>query len=97
FHVTGVQTCALPIWGEVLDGFRGVDDDQMWPVIAVLAGTPGRVPRLGARVAGQPTLRAGAVLVMVQQVPALVRRRHAPPPSGLRSEERRVGKEWSVW
>src|SRR5690606_39574259 len=84
FHVTGVQTCALPIWGRRISGLDDVDlrrvgrgasgarrghhDDKVFGV-----GTRDDTGTGDNRLA-QRTVRGG------------------------RSEERRVGKEWrSRW
>src|SRR5690606_41101490 len=78
FHVTGVQTCALPVSATAARAAsiaqvaeRPELFDQL--LIAVLADLP--VGREGKRAA------PGAQLVL-----------HRPEP--LRSEERRVGNEW---
>src|SRR5690606_40656332 len=79
FHVTGVQTCALPIYlvvtalpGETYDD--AVSAILPWAIteVAPLAG-PASLPRLHAA--------------------ATARCRSAEAGSTLRSEERRVGKE----
>src|SRR5205823_10923626 len=89
--VTGVQTCALPISSLVLE--RG----------ALLRQLLHR-PLVGA-VGGEPQLAADLLILIVerQQRPAPQPRQHAegrtpahPYEIGVRSEERRVGKEWKT-
>src|SRR5690606_39809076 len=80
FHVTGVQTCALPIWLRAalgdLDGWRAV--------AFVVVSTPVRVVGLGA-----VALAAGtAVALVASPVAWLVL---DPTKVAARSEERRVG------
>src|SRR5690625_6582599 len=81
-HVTGVQTCALPICGEqVLVGVVGAHDDGDPPLV---------VHRLG-RAGGEPVEGRGAVRREGHRLqPAVVE-------LGVRSEEGRVGEVWVVW
>src|SRR5690606_40961046 len=83
FHVTGVQTCALPICQFGVGGFRVVR-------VEVGAGQPQPGQRQVAGVVdrglGQGVAQVGAGGAGVGgRVEAVV---------GQRSEERRVGKEW---
>src|SRR5690606_40977701 len=87
FHVTGVQTCALPIYQgqvharqdvqEVRQG-QDVQDGQADRPIAALHDGGTREERL-----------AGAAVVVPSKGWAV------SPYCGQRSEERRVGKAWS--
>src|SRR5690606_40985341 len=86
FHVTGVQTCALPIWGTPFrDGAIGEKTEipasaGMTPVGVVLIVRKQRRPREPARNhPSRPCRRT-----------CRARLRDAD-----RSEERRVGKEWT--
>src|SRR5438309_11008973 len=72
--VTGVQTCALPIYSVQLSEPTGGGPDQTWPTRSRACA----VQRL------EP---AGPVYGL--ELPR--------PPCGLRSEERRVGKECRSW
>src|SRR5206468_6224543 len=90
--VTGVQTCALPIFGSDARMARHVEDAS-----AVLA----------ERREGRRTEQPGCDEVDVEQLspvgrgqPVQVRMRDRPADARVvhRSEERRVGKEWGcVW
>src|SRR5207302_3869872 len=80
FHVTGVQTCALPIsplgghWGNFfeVEGARALGPDEKNPVVLQVVTTPGYLATLGmTQIAG----------------------RDFTASDGGRSEERRVGKE----
>src|SRR5690606_40660763 len=78
FHVTGVQTCALPISGDVAGGDR---PPARRPVRPAARRRPERPrpppdPARRDRLVVEPARRAGA------------------PRAAPRSEERRVGKEW---
>src|SRR5690606_39521000 len=90
FHVTGVQTCALPILAR---GTRHRDQaphpvggpgggTAAVPAEAVRAGRPGRPGRLPG---------PGDELLRTVTAPGAGRVPDA------RSEERRVGKGWGVW
>src|SRR5690606_40130747 len=93
FHVTGVQTCALPIYPFArlarLDGRHG-DAEALRP--------PAQQPAAAAgadEMAAQPTGR-----MTKTRLPALVKHRipaghscRSSPRFGVRSEERRVGEE----
>src|SRR5439155_4685392 len=68
-HVTGVQTCALPILALTL---------TLSIMIARLMGG-------GARMAGGTAEKIGLIVTLIVAV------------LDLRSEERRVGKEWRSW
>src|SRR5690606_41016848 len=91
FHVTGVQTCALPIW----PAGRGTPGPCARPQGGAEGGL--HVERAGTR----EELVRGDVLTMVKHPCHALRDalKGAPPAarplgvSGLRSEERRVGKE----
>src|SRR5690606_40197781 len=93
FHVTGVQTCALPIFPvenlavvpERSDGWCPVENLAAAPDCAVGRCPAGNHPPLA--VAEPPGWTTGA-----RQLPGCpaCRSSHHPPP---RSEERRVGEE----
>src|SRR3712207_7301367 len=81
--VTGVQTCALPIFGPALlmldTGFLAVFHDRLWQV---LVGMFVQGLAIGASFVLMPTMILAAV----------------PAQQTGRSGERRVGKEWrSRW
>src|SRR5690606_40004366 len=80
FHVTGVQTCALPI-----SSFGGGPMGRLWPA------TRGRIsPACGWTDApARPDVHERPVL-STTMAPLSTRR---AAPRGARSEERRVGKE----
>src|SRR5690606_40943389 len=94
FHVTGVQTCALPI------SIVGAGDGRALRVVAStaseLASFEGAMDAEGTMLQGPlSTINAAAVREMVPALrPQLVGLR-----TSARSEERRVGKERScrVW
>src|SRR5436309_15115296 len=88
FHVTGVQTCALPIWQSSDDHLRRA---QLLETLALLGrahdGRHGRT-RLCRQLQGEssdPAGRAGDGQPLAGDDGELER---------PRSEERRVGKEW---
>src|SRR5690606_40719628 len=82
FHVTGVQTCALPIWG-----VSGV----------ATPSTLGALPEALARALRdeRPSLRDRCLTRLLRQDHVWCDR-DAPDRNGLlgRSEERRAGNEW---
>src|SRR5690606_39760341 len=86
FHVTGVQTCALPIW---IDAGR---------VVALMKN----IQAIGYRAVRQRVGQAvgKAILVLSGEVDASIPVLINPPLPNPRSEERRVGKacgsEWST-
>src|SRR5690606_39381781 len=90
FHVTGVQTCALPIYIDpataaaigMYRADRAVDDHRVTRVDrnAHLVGNAGQAGRRASPVGDEAA------------DPATLRRR--VEEDVLRSEERRVGKEW---
>src|SRR5206468_7629891 len=88
--VTGVQTCALPIWR----GWLAVE-------LFACAGDRARLERseILARAAGLPRIAAGDVHMHVRARRALqdtltaIRVKKPLAECGFRSEERRVGKE----
>src|SRR5690606_40833473 len=90
FHVTGVQTCALPIC-RPRQGLLSLELVVTLPVVTLLLlglvefacltsgyGSVARASQAGARTASQPGTSAADVATVVEQ---------------SRSEERRVGKE----
>src|SRR5690606_39296193 len=92
FHVTGVQTCALPIWVEHrLEGIRPLEDavrDETARHGAV-RDAPCPEARRDMKMVGRRGGRADEGQA-IDGEEILVR----PAPAGhLRSEERRVGKE----
>src|SRR5690606_41156714 len=95
FHVTGVQTCALPIWFSEL--WQVDDVSQTFPRRLALAGQVGcdGVRLLDAQVA----LDGVEVVPLVVQQPRVgapqVQRTHDHLLTVNRSEERRVGNDWS--
>src|SRR5690606_40593650 len=85
FHVTGVQTCALPIFQEHMGGGAG---SRGYLVALEVGGAA------DAGVATHPQLRGGILDVVDQKHLALAARRKVRyHGAGRRSEERRVGKE----
>src|SRR5207253_8150720 len=90
-HVTGVQTCALPIWAR--RGGRGwthVEDRQPISVFAGLLALAGFLVVIGPWWARQ-LLTFGSISPTSSSGAALWIRNY------LRSEERRVGKGGGVW
>src|SRR5690606_39593834 len=79
FHVTGVQTCALPIWAQVILSGRSTDPAP-WAAMAIRAGFS---PELGWY-AGK-MLECGAEPALPKREGCLL--------ATIRSEERRVGTE----
>src|SRR5690606_40601895 len=82
FHVTGVQTCALPIWRHRRPAPR---HQALMLLTGLLAGVEAglnRVLRLDATALPRLQKLAGKVIAVHAQSPAF----------DLRSEERRVGK-----
>src|SRR5207302_2204614 len=82
FHVTGVQTCALPIW-ECSDGLQLFRDDELQKLVL-------SSKRQNSHLVGFGFEEAGYLLAQACQVGWFGR----PSLLGQRSEERRVGKEW---
>src|SRR5690606_39941525 len=91
FHVTGVQTCALPIFTGVLsptEALSGLGNPGLatvgvlYVVVAAMTDT-GAVQAIGTRLLGRPRSVAAAQLRLMMPITAL----------SARSEERRVGKK----
>src|SRR5690606_40472332 len=93
FHVTGVQTCALPIFDEIRMGSQPAGDDEgdpsrsPFPVEVVAGPRQRRNRRNRDMIAEKQGCRAGASAPAVED--DVVR-------ASRRSEERRVGKEWTT-
>src|SRR5207248_4158580 len=90
--VTGVQTCALPIWdaAQHLPAPRSTRDGRD----GALRGETGNQTDQEARSAGhraRPSVTAMHLTIHSTFLP------HADPDASLRSEERRVGKESRAW
>src|SRR5690606_41106819 len=89
FHVTGVQTCALPIslqaLGAVWTAGRG-----FWVAWRLLGKLRPRVVLGTGGYAAAPVV-FGAIL---RRIPVVLQEQNARPGLVNRSEERRVGKEW---
>src|SRR5205823_10069130 len=89
--VTGVQTCALPIW-DVAELTRRVE--QLSAAVAKLSTAPGAAP---APAAAPARARAAAAKApakkAAKKAAAKVPAKKAPGKRPARSEERRVGKE----
>src|SRR5690606_39677894 len=75
FHVTGVQTCALPIFGGIIAFNRPVD-----------GATAEAVSKQFVEVLIAPDFSEGALAIFQTKANVRVLK--------IRSEERRVGKEW---
>src|SRR5690606_39759951 len=95
FHVTGVQTCALPIWLKLPDG-HGI-----WPAVWMLGTNINEVgwPASGEIDNMEYVGREPHTIYSSLHTPA----NHAGNASSkktvikdIRSEERRVGKEWRM-
>src|SRR5690606_40989643 len=82
FHVTGVQTCALPIWAR--PGAPGVPWPWSW-------AEPGRPCTRRDAPPAAASARSGA-----RARPSRARRNWSTRRAA-RSEERRVGKEGGAW
>src|SRR5439155_3224941 len=95
-HVTGVQTCALPI-----------STRQAFCINSLVS--PRSCRRLGYSLAGEAKIRAQHALSFPEELretyiqednsPVVNHNRMESPANGgrQRSEERRVGKEWRLW
>src|SRR5690606_39718778 len=91
FHVTGVQTCALPIYG-VLDPLAGVGPSELKIDVLlrrIAAAEAAGAPVHEVIVATSPNVEGDATALYLAKLlrPLGVR------VSRIRSEERRVGKE----
>src|SRR5690606_40522562 len=90
FHVTGVQTCALPI-------FAAISSNRCWTSAGRFAAILELVLRAnntrGNRRHGIKCRRTLTVIYPTPQYARSILRSHDRIP---RSEERRVGKEWSA-
>src|SRR5690606_40213473 len=89
FHVTGVQTCALPIWHHPM--FGQIDNDlPLYEQVHELL--------LAAEADCEPRERREGDRAAYRQRQLLATYREGHPPRQqdfqFRSEERRVGKEW---
>src|SRR5690606_40984066 len=87
FHVTGVQTCALPIsfvmsWGDFLWPLIIVNDQQMYTLPLGVQTLQGNFSSNWRYIA------AGSIISIIPIITVFAL---------LRSEERRVGKECCVW
>src|SRR5690606_40272963 len=91
FHVTGVQTCALPI-------LVGFDADIAREIAADLLGDPEliefRTLSSGDR---EQALQDHTVDLVAKTMTITCERKEKVAFSTVRSEERRVGKEWRSW
>src|SRR5699024_11891840 len=90
YEMTGVQTCALPIFEVVEIQQR---DEQRLRALAQRAGQQ-LVPRAAVEHAGQRVALAELAQVLLGHAPALDLLGELRAVQ--RSEERRVGKEWSA-
>src|SRR5690606_40559574 len=88
FHVTGVQTCALPIW----DLHAGQPVRVAGPVPVLVVGAHDR--QQGAQALDRSQDLLALARVFLHQRPLL--RSEGVGRLQDRSEERRVGEEW-VW
>src|SRR5690606_40985254 len=88
FHVTGVQTCALPIYG--LQQQVGPPEAQIGVEQAAL-GQPHRAGDGRSATDGVHTQVVADVVRLGDGLQVVNAARRA------RSEERRVGKEWRAW
>src|SRR5690606_40824121 len=90
FHVTGVQTCALPIFVVVAAAYR-TPDDQRPGIGMAYEPYPGRTPYTrGSELQNAETSAWGRAIVAA--LAADTRRGIASAEEVRRSEERRVGK-----
>src|SRR5207302_2198730 len=88
FHVTGVQTCALPICAIALVVAAG--RYLLNPFFRLLALTGAREVMTAAAL----LIVLGAALIMQAAGMSMALGAFL---AGVRSEERRVGKEWRAW
>src|SRR5690606_40682622 len=89
FHVTGVQTCALPIY--ILDKIDNliIGGGMTFTFVKALGGN------IGSSICEDDKLDlALEILAKAKQKNVAV---HLPVDVVIRSEERRVGKEWRSW
>src|SRR5207244_10403426 len=85
--VTGVQTCALPIWYIPIFSW----------IMEARCRRSGRRMHLTGRFSGTAGDSSGTVVLQRIPLPNRVKEYHGLPLRWLRSEERRVGKECSWW
>src|SRR5690606_41197930 len=93
FHVTGVQTCALPISGRAL-GYTASAVSQQMMLLEKAVGAPlferaarsARSTKLAGQLAERSRSALRALEALEREVRAMV----------SRSEERRGGKEWGT-
>src|SRR5207302_7238941 len=83
FHVTGVQTCALPIWRAAGSGGHQPGGARRW------IGAGAKPYRLGRNGAGRHLRDSYARRRRLRTAMKKARETRA-----FRSEERRVGREW---
>src|SRR5690606_40782706 len=83
FHVTGVQTCALPIYpGTGLPHFENVTTTYCRAEALLPLGPAAALTDALATLGGNGEAAVGRAMLWAER---------------LRSEERRVGKEWRWW
>src|SRR5204862_4193185 len=91
-YVTGVQTCALPIFGRL--AVRPVGHIVHHPAAANITSTFN--PRVPRRVVDNMANRADSKAANREGRVKVRERKAKLPQLRLRSEERRVGKEWTA-
>src|SRR5690606_41181767 len=92
FHVTGVQTCALPISREATKFYTSIFQDSAIDHVVRLPDTPsGEAELVSFHIGDQPfmAISAGPLFRFNPAISIMVNF----APSRDRSEERRVGKE----
>src|SRR5690606_40071497 len=93
FHVTGVQTCALPILDYVqADAERLPFAAGTFHCVAIGFGLRNVTDKEAALASMFRVLKPGGRLLVLE-----FSQPHLGPLNAVRSEERRVGKEWRAW
>src|SRR5690606_39596868 len=90
FHVTGVQTCALPISVWPWQSFPASDAIETFRVTVALLCESRLIAWVGLCTSTLMQLSPPVTLAVTVSVP------FSEPLLRTRSEERRVGKEWSA-
>src|SRR5690606_40142353 len=93
FHVTGVQTCALPIFDALRAGDRRALDPAAAGAVRRAATHLARLVDRRRPPADDPD--EALAIALLAGFPDRVARRRRPGAPDLRSEERRVGRERS--
>src|SRR5690606_40897314 len=92
FHVTGVQTCALPIFSGLLEASG--QKQAEWRTDPARCGAAGGVGDLGTHAHNLAEYITGLKITeLIADLTIFVEGRRLDDDANVRSEERRVGKE----